>query len=214
MTDILTHGQLQEVLLEARHGLVAIFGDKLEKLWLYGSYARGEASPDSDIDVMALVNMSREELSTYRRQVSDFTSDIDLAHDVLLSVKLQDAETFWRFAEAQPFYANVLKEGIEIDAGIGKALERVGEEQAIMDASARILDKYREAYIALGGGISERHVFMAREERANGYKGRHAGDVLTDIDKILDGFSDDFLENGREQASLSQEEIDRGNFDI
>lgn len=58
------------------------------------------------------------------------------------------------------------------------------EDRAIMAASARILDKYRDAYIALGG---VKDVLAAKEERTNGYVGRHAEDVLVDIDKILDG---------------------------
>ena len=80
-----------------------------------------------------------------------------------------------------------------------------------MAASARILDKYRVAYIALGG---VKDVLAAKEERTNGYIGRHAEDVLAGIDKILDGFTDDFFENGREQAALSQEELNRGSFDV
>lgn len=110
---VLTRSELQTILTETRPVLLEIFGDNLEKLWLYGSYARGEATTESDIDVMALVKMSREELSAYRRHISEFTSDIDLEYNVLLSVKLQDSETFWKYAEAQPFYANVLKDGIE-----------------------------------------------------------------------------------------------------
>ena len=54
------------------------FGDRLEKVLLYGSYAREDYNSESDIDVMALVNMPKEALYSYRRKVSDFSSEMDL----------------------------------------------------------------------------------------------------------------------------------------
>lgn len=91
-----------------------MFGEKLENVFLYGSYARGEQTPESDIDVMALVDLPKDVLSRYRRDVSDFSSDIDLEYDVLLSVKLQDTETFNRYRDVLPFYKNVLREGVSV----------------------------------------------------------------------------------------------------
>ena len=81
---------------------------------LYGSYARGDYDSESDIDVMVLVNIPKEELSTYRREVSDLSSDIDLEYNVFLSITLQDTETFNQYKTVLPFYMNVLKEGISI----------------------------------------------------------------------------------------------------
>lgn len=43
--------------LEAYAGrLRALFGDRLRELRLFGSYARGEAHEDSDVDVLVLVD--------------------------------------------------------------------------------------------------------------------------------------------------------------
>ena len=94
--------------------LNALFGEKLNNLWLYGSYARGDFDAESDVDVMALVDLPKEELAAYRRRVSDISSDLDLRYDVVLSIKLQDAETFQRFSNTLPFFKNVIKEGIRI----------------------------------------------------------------------------------------------------
>lgn len=91
-----------------------LFGEKLNHLWLYGSYARGDFDAESDVDVMALVDLPKEELAAYRRRVSDISSDLDLRYDVVLSIKLQDTDTFQRFSNTLPFFKNVLKEGISI----------------------------------------------------------------------------------------------------
>lgn len=109
-----TKAQLQSVLTDTQNGLYKIFGVSLQKVLLYGSYARGEETSESDIDVMALVDMSREELASYRRAVSDFSSTLDLQYGVLLSIKLQDTETFNRYANTLPFFQNVVREGISV----------------------------------------------------------------------------------------------------
>ncbi|MBO5452973.1 MAG: nucleotidyltransferase domain-containing protein [Clostridia bacterium] len=105
---------LDILLKEAYTGLKEIFGEKLESVILYGSYARGDYDSESDIDVMALVNLEKSDLARYRRTVSDLANDIDLKYDVLLSVKLQDKFTFEKYSTALPYYANVIKEGIYI----------------------------------------------------------------------------------------------------
>ena len=106
--------ELELVLKKARAGLQGIFGIHLLDVMLYGSYARGDQHEESDIDVFALVDLSKEELVKYRRTVSEFSSDIDLEYDVLLSIKLQDAETFRRYGAVLPFFKNVIKEGIPV----------------------------------------------------------------------------------------------------
>lgn len=92
--------------------LSSLFGEKLNHVWLYGSYARGDFDAESDVDVMALVDLSKSELASYRRQVSDISSELDLKYDALLCIKLQDAETFNRFAGTLPFFRNIKEEGI------------------------------------------------------------------------------------------------------
>ena len=85
-----------------------------EKIWLYGSYARGDQTDESDIDVMALVDLSAGELARYRRQISDFSSNLDLKYGVLLAIKLQDRATFDFYGAASPFFQNVMREGVSL----------------------------------------------------------------------------------------------------
>lgn len=107
-----TQNELQNVMNATLLGLSEIFGDKLSDVILYGSYARGDHDEESDIDVLALVDMSRDKLVKYRRAVSDFSAEIDLRYGVLLSVKLQDTETFHTYSAALPFFQNVIRDGV------------------------------------------------------------------------------------------------------
>lgn len=107
---------LNLLLKETDTELRKIFGSDLCKVILYGSYARGDFDDESDIDVMALVDMDKAELAKYRRQVSSFADEMDLKYDVLLSVKLQDTATFEKYSTVLPYYRNVLKEGVILSA--------------------------------------------------------------------------------------------------
>jgi predicted nucleotidyltransferase len=44
-----------DLLARVRPGLEAVYGDRLRGVVLYGSEARGDAGPDSDIDVLVLL---------------------------------------------------------------------------------------------------------------------------------------------------------------
>lgn len=48
-------GRVRKLLRDLKEGLIRIYGDELKAVVLYGSYARGDASRVSDIDVMIVL---------------------------------------------------------------------------------------------------------------------------------------------------------------
>ena len=52
---------------ELKEGLVRIYGDKLKAVYLYGSYARGDYRPGSDVDVMILLKDYKNYVSAPKR---------------------------------------------------------------------------------------------------------------------------------------------------
>lgn len=89
-----------------------LFGERIKKIILYGSYARGDYQENSDIDIMILTDMTDEEILTYGDKIWDFAYDIELENDVLLSPLIKNEEKFNYWLEALPFYMNVQKEGV------------------------------------------------------------------------------------------------------
>lgn len=92
--------------LRRRHGAGLI------ELRLFGSFARGEAGEDSDVDVAVV--LERADWET-RRAVLDLAADIGLAHDLALSPTVFDRETFERWRrEDRPLVRDIEREGVRL----------------------------------------------------------------------------------------------------
>lgn len=92
--------------------LKKIYGSHLCKIILYGSYARGDYSEDSDIDIMILLDLSDMDIKSYRHQLSDLTFDLNMDYDVDIKPIAKSKEQYQKWMKNYPFYANVNKEGL------------------------------------------------------------------------------------------------------
>lgn len=103
---------LDNLLLKLTDYSRELFGEKLKHVVLYGSYARGDYDDESDIDVMIMVDMTPQELSKYRWDLSCFCADLNVEHNVLIVSKLQSVQLFEQWKNTLPFYKNVFKDGV------------------------------------------------------------------------------------------------------
>ena len=101
---------IQEVLQASKD----ILGDKLEKVILFGSYARGDYDDESDIDFCILADVPRDETTKWRRDINKRMPGIDLEYDLLVSLHVINSSMFYNHIDVLPFYKNVLQEGVEI----------------------------------------------------------------------------------------------------
>lgn len=108
--------ELQKILTKIAETAKNTFGSKFDTALLYGSYARGDYNKESDIDIMILAKVPREDLYKYKKAFTFLTSELGLEYDVVITVSLKDCETFYKYVNAVPFYGNVMKEGIPIVA--------------------------------------------------------------------------------------------------
>ena len=79
---------------------------------LYGSRARGDARPDSDWDVLVLLNKERIENSDYDR-IAYPMYDLGLEIDESISMNLYTKDD-WEKRNFTPFYKNVQNDGIKL----------------------------------------------------------------------------------------------------
>ena len=104
---------LSVILPELKQALQEHYGDRLVKLILYGSHARGEATEDSDIDVMVVLReLEHSDASKEMTKTSSISSDISLKYSTLLTlfpISKQRLETY-----NSPLNINVKREGITI----------------------------------------------------------------------------------------------------
>ena len=80
---------------------------------LFGSYARGDYTENSDIDILILANDTEKRLrEAYFSRITEILSDINLEYDVFMTIILDSAEEYSRAKNHTPIFKNVEKDGI------------------------------------------------------------------------------------------------------
>lgn len=92
---------------------ISDFENKIERVFLFGSRARGDERPDSDYDLLLVVteDFSRSD----KDHLYDIVMDILLEAGRLVSLKIFKHQEFQRLCHLEtPFMKHVLKEGIKV----------------------------------------------------------------------------------------------------
>ncbi len=106
-----TRQQALALVREFGERLATFYGSRLKGVYLYGSYARGEADDDSDIDV-AIVLAGPVDRAEERWRTNDIASELSLREDCLLNtVFLSEDELRQR-----PFaiHRSISREGVAV----------------------------------------------------------------------------------------------------
>jgi len=102
---------LQSILVELRQRFEALYGPRLVKLILYGSQARGDAEPGSDVDILVVLQglvQAGEEIA----RTGDTVADLSLRFDEVINCVFVDESRF--VTRNGPFLRNVRREGIAV----------------------------------------------------------------------------------------------------
>jgi uncharacterized protein len=103
--------KLQSILGRLRGELTQILGDQLVSVILYGSHARRQAHPGSDIDVLVVVQDDSNYADLIRR-TSAVVAALSLQHDVVISRAFVSRDRYEQ--EQTPFLLNVRREGVAV----------------------------------------------------------------------------------------------------
>ena len=104
--------EIKPILKEFREKAEKLYGKRLKKIILYGSYARGQANDEhSDIDLAVVLAGAVDACEEIDRMADIFT-DLNLEHNVLIAVYPVSESNFDKVES--PLLINVRKEGIAV----------------------------------------------------------------------------------------------------
>ena len=103
--------KIQHVLKKLRKQFEIFYGDRLAHLVLFGSRARGDAEPDSDIDVLVVLHGSVRAGEEIER-TSFILSDLCLENDVVIGCVFMDKDRYEH--KNGPLLRNIRKEGVPV----------------------------------------------------------------------------------------------------
>lgn len=81
---VTTREQALEIVGKVRAGLERLYGERLRGVYLYGSAARDQLTPDSDIDIAIVLDEVADSFVEHKR-AGQLGSDISLEYDTLVS---------------------------------------------------------------------------------------------------------------------------------
>ncbi len=89
--------QLKAILKKYVNDIHQLYGSGLKTVILYGSYARGDFGPDSDIDIMILVDLPDQEIQKKGRVLSDETFEYNFDDDLQIMPIVKNIDHFNRW---------------------------------------------------------------------------------------------------------------------
>ncbi len=99
------------ILAELRRRFEVLYGERLGQMMLFGSQARGDAEPGSDIDVLVVLRGKVSSCEEIDRTIKD-VADLSLHHNEVVSCVFVSEEQFQQ--ERSPLMLNVRREGVPV----------------------------------------------------------------------------------------------------
>ena len=104
----------QDILMDFVQKTKNILKNSLSLFIVYGSYARGDYKENSDIDVMILTSLSKEDIEKIENRIFDVAFDLELETGIVINPVMENEAHYRYWLGALPFYNNVEREGIVI----------------------------------------------------------------------------------------------------
>jgi predicted nucleotidyltransferase len=102
---------IHTIINEARREFSALYRNRMKQMILYGSYARGDYTSGSDVDI-ALILDRIDDFSRERERYVRVLKKLSLKHDTLVSAVILDQRNI--DVESSPLVLNIKREGIPL----------------------------------------------------------------------------------------------------
>lgn len=86
--------KIRNITSEVYEELIKLFGKKIERIILYGSYARGDFNLESDVDIMILLNCDQKEITQRRKEISRIASRVGLKNVIMVSLLARNCDEY------------------------------------------------------------------------------------------------------------------------
>jgi predicted nucleotidyltransferase len=111
MNTMTTQASIQAPLKAFTQTVRNLYGERLERIVLFGSFARGTAHENSDVDVAVVLRGAVQPMEEIDAIVAA-TYNINLEYGILLAVYPVAAERY--YDEQSPLLINIRKEGLVV----------------------------------------------------------------------------------------------------
>ena len=96
--------------------LAKLFPESRIEALLFGSYARGDMESGSDVDLLVLVDSSREDITEKSWQIGNIAGDLSLDCGTMIMPIVENKDYYSSHIDLLPFFQNVNREGVRINA--------------------------------------------------------------------------------------------------
>ena len=107
---------ITDIMQQFASSLKKLLGNTLDSVIVYGSYARGNYSELSDIDVMILVTLTEEKIKKISDEISDMAFEYLMKFGVDISPVVTNIDHFNYWVDNLPYYRNIRDEGVRLSA--------------------------------------------------------------------------------------------------
>lgn len=109
-----TEMQLNKIIKAMVECYRVVYGRDIVEIMLYGSYARGDFTEGSDIDLVAVVRGSRLDLQEKLKAIWDVSAELGLENDIIVSPTVIPYDEFMKYKQSLPYYRNIAEEGCKV----------------------------------------------------------------------------------------------------
>lgn len=98
---------IEDLLARLRRGLEHLYGERLAGIYLFGSFARGDATSESDVDILIVL----DEVTDYGQEIKHtghLISELSLDYEVSIS-RVFVSVSAWEHRDS-PFLSNLRKQ--------------------------------------------------------------------------------------------------------
>jgi predicted nucleotidyltransferase len=102
---------IEKIINDFLENVKSIFKEKLKKVILCGSYARGDYNENSDINILILVDLSNREMLKYNDKIWEKCGDIAREQNIIISPLVRSIKSFLLNQDTKQNFIDAINEG-------------------------------------------------------------------------------------------------------